>query len=161
MPLQEIVDYQFEDYQAQGFAPFATTASGDLWCWQPDPSVTTEPRIVECPHDCDAGSVFAPDFRSAIYRQLADGVSFHFLCETDLAEHLDLIRHCLERFRPHLLPQQVEHLDLLLARPLQSAVLPAARPTRWHFVIPRGGKLQYFADVFPEITFQWMRPAHL
>jgi hypothetical protein len=161
MPLQEVIDYQFEDYQMEGFVPFAFTAGGDLWCWQTDSSVCAEPRVVECPHDCDEGRVFALDFRSAIYRHLADAVAAHFLCETDLTEHLDMIRHCLERFRPHLLPQQVEHLDSLLARPRQSAVLPAVRPTQWHFIIPRGERTLDLIGQFPEITFQWMRPAHL
>ena len=53
MPLEEIRDYEFEEYQISGFVPLAHTAGGGLWCWELEQSFSAEPRVVMCPRDCD------------------------------------------------------------------------------------------------------------
>ena len=105
MPLEEIIDYHFEDYQSPGFVPFAFTAGGDLWCWRAVPDAVVEPCVVECPHDCEEGSVYAPDFQTAIYRHLLEAAAGLHGTEQDLLDEVDLIQKCCDRFRS-LLSQQ-------------------------------------------------------
>lgn len=157
MPLPDILNYQFESYHLPGFVPFAFTAGGDLWCWRPVKGGAVEPPVVECPHDCEEGSVYAADFGSAIYRHLLEATAAHHLAEQDLLEEIDLVRQCCDRFRRLLSSQQVSTLEAILSRPPQSAVLPAIRPTQWHFILSREEGSQMLAKDFPAITFQWMR----
>jgi len=158
MPLEEIIDYRFEDYQSPGFVPFAFTAGGDLWCWRAVPDAVVEPCVVECPHDCEEGSVYAPDFQMAIYRHLLEAAAGLHGTEQDLLDEVDLIRKCCDRFRSLLSQQQASRLDDILSRPPQSAVLPARRPTRWHFLLSREEGRQLRAE-FPNTPFRWMTPS--
>lgn len=164
LPLEAIRDYEFEDYQMPGFVPFATTGSGDLWCWEHEQSGGAEPRVVACPHDCDEGSVYAADFTSALYRQLLDGLAIHAQQAADVSEQVGLVRRCLDRYRPLLQPEHVRTLDSFLSRSVQYADLPsigpARRVVRWHFLIPSAELSIIMHDQFPEITFRWMRPAY-
>ena len=157
MPLQDIIDYRFEDYQLPGLVPFAFTAGGDLWCWQAVPDALAEPHVVECPHDCEEGSVYAPDFQTAIYRHLLEAAAGQHIAEQDLLDEVELIRQCCDRFRSLLSQRQAGKLDEVLSRSPQSAVLPARRPTRWHFLLSREEGRQLRAD-FPATTFRWMTP---
>lgn len=71
MTPEQIANFRFEDYQLQQFVPFAFTGGGDYWCWHSDPSAGT-PSVWLCYHDDDFASYYAPDFKTALYRQVLD-----------------------------------------------------------------------------------------
>jgi len=70
--LQDIVDFEFQPYHLPGFVPFAFTAGGDYWCWQPAHGGSRGARVVCCYHDYELAAVYAPNFQTALYRQILD-----------------------------------------------------------------------------------------
>ncbi len=71
MTPEQIANFRFEVYHLQQFVPFAFTGGGDYWCWQSDPSGGT-PSVWLCYHDDEFASYYAPDFKTALYRQVLD-----------------------------------------------------------------------------------------
>lgn len=69
LSLNEILNYEPEDYYKPGFVPFASEADGSDWAWWPSAHFET---VVSCPHDCSVGEYDAPTFVSFIYRRLLD-----------------------------------------------------------------------------------------
>jgi hypothetical protein len=70
--LQQIADFEFQSYHLPGFVPFAFSGGGDYWCWQP---VNTDLRgtpVLCCFRDYEFATIYAPNFQSAIYRQILD-----------------------------------------------------------------------------------------
>jgi hypothetical protein len=67
---REILEYKFEDYHLPGFVPFAFTGAHDPWCWRPDLADERGTPVVYCPHDEYNASIYAPDFATALYRQI-------------------------------------------------------------------------------------------
>jgi len=70
--LQDIVDFQFQSYHLPGFVPFAFTAGGDYWCWQPEHTDRRGTLVLCCHHDYEFATVYAPNFHTALYRQILD-----------------------------------------------------------------------------------------
>ena len=70
--LQDIVDFKFQPYHLPGFVPFAFTAGGDCWCWQPTQTDRRGTRVLCCHHDYEFATVYAPNFHTAMYRQILD-----------------------------------------------------------------------------------------
>lgn len=70
--LQDIVDFHFQAWQLPGFVPFAFTAGGDFWCWQPAVADQMGARVVCCFRDNEFATVYAPNFHTALYRQILD-----------------------------------------------------------------------------------------
>ena len=80
MPLDEIADYQPEEYHKPGFVPFASEGDGSHWCWWP----SVHPgKVVLCPRDCEEGEFYAPSFTGFLYRRLLD----YARCVSDKEEH--------------------------------------------------------------------------
>jgi hypothetical protein len=74
-PLEEIAEFRFPDYgepYLPGLVPFAFTAGGDYWCWQARSGVSDNPRVLLCPHECEDGEIYAPNFSAALFRQCLD-----------------------------------------------------------------------------------------
>ena len=158
LPLEEIAEYEFEDYQISGLVPFASTGGGDLWCWQPAFLGPDGPRVIECPHDCTEASVYAPDFRSFLYRRLLDEACACFLDAEGMEEHRSGLLRGFEQVSALLQTEEREMLASVLNSPIQSEVLPAVRPTRWSFIVPPKSELQEFIRrSFPDEIFEWMR----
>jgi hypothetical protein len=68
-PLEEIAAFTFQAYHLPGFVPFAFTAGGDYWCWQPAHTDARGTRVVCCHRDCELATVYAPNLAAALYRQ--------------------------------------------------------------------------------------------
>ena len=162
MPLEEIAGFEFQSYHRPGFVPFATSGSGDLWCWQPAFTDERGTRVLYCPHDCYDADVYAPDFMSAIYRHLVDQAA---------TMHRDL--DSVERSRQHLLaatsalqpfltPERRESLSQICRLPVQSPLLPARVPTVRHFLLSSGEHSELlrhhlsYEDM--DAPIRWMEP---
>ena len=70
--LQEIADFRFQPFHLPGFVPFAFTGGGDYWCWQPEYTDHRGTRVVCCYRDCEFAAVYAPNFHTALYRQILE-----------------------------------------------------------------------------------------
>jgi hypothetical protein len=69
---QAILDFEFEPYHLPGFVPFAFTGGGDYWCWHPAHIDRRGAHVLRCYHDCPLAAVYAPNFHTALYRQILD-----------------------------------------------------------------------------------------
>ena len=74
--LQEIADFEFKPYHLAGLVPFAFTGRGDYWCWQPAQTDYRGTRVLCCYHDEEFATVYAPNFHTALYRQILDFCSW-------------------------------------------------------------------------------------
>lgn len=70
--LQDIAGFKFESYHMAGFVPFACTAGGDYWCWQPAHTDERGTRVLCCHRDSEFATVYAPNFQTALFRQTLD-----------------------------------------------------------------------------------------
>jgi hypothetical protein len=69
---QAILDFEFEPYHLPGFVPFAFTGGGDYWCWHPAHADRRGAHVLCCCHDCELATIYAPNFHTALYRQILD-----------------------------------------------------------------------------------------
>lgn len=70
--LSEIAEFSFPDFyepHLPHLVPFAFTGGGDYWCWQTDRTNERGTRVLLCPHDCNEGNIYAPNFAAALFRQ--------------------------------------------------------------------------------------------
>lgn len=118
LSLEAIAEFQFEAYCLPGFVPFAFTAGGDHWCWQPGYTSAHGTRVVYCPHDNFLATVYAPQFAGAVYRQ-----ALAICSETDLDAPAFLRRWAADlsdlfpaRWRTRLLELAESPARALLAR---------------------------------------------
>jgi len=72
LPPVEMVKFEFPSYCLPGFLPFAFTGGGDYWCWQVPDRNEGDSRVVLCHHDSEFATVYAPNFRTALFRQAID-----------------------------------------------------------------------------------------
>jgi hypothetical protein len=70
--LQEIAEFEFQSYHLPGFVPFAFTAGGDYWCWQPASTDERGTPVICCFHDYELATIYAPNFQAAVYRQILE-----------------------------------------------------------------------------------------
>jgi len=82
--LEKIAEFKFWPDQLPGFVPFAFTGGGDDWCWQPEFTDSRGTRVVCCWHDSNMATVYAPDFASALFRQVIE------FCSTTDDDELDV-----------------------------------------------------------------------
>jgi hypothetical protein len=68
--LAEIRDYAYPSYYQPGFVPFASTDTGDFWCWWPERATDAGTPVVLCPHDNIYAHIDAPDFGGWAYRRV-------------------------------------------------------------------------------------------
>ena len=68
--LQEIAEFEFEDFQYDRFVPFAKTGGGDYLAFDPQRQKTKQAFVVELPRDCEIGSVHSPTFTACIYIEI-------------------------------------------------------------------------------------------
>src|SRR5689334_1633542 len=73
--LEEIINFEFQPYHLPGFVPFAFTGGGDFWCWQPSFADGRGIRVLLCHHDSEFATVYAPNFKTALFRQALDFAS--------------------------------------------------------------------------------------
>jgi hypothetical protein len=158
LTLEEIAEYAFQDYQLPGFVPFAENGASTVWCWQVDSSGPDGPLVVECSRDCDAALVYAPDFRTAIYRRLLDQACICSCTAEEVEEQVAEIRGCAARLSTVLLPGERAFLGSILARPVESEVMPAGRSMRWHYIVhPKSEIRELIRSLFPEERLMWMQ----
>ena len=75
-PLEDILALDFSEYYNHlcvKIAPFAFTGNGDHWCWD----IENGMRVLLCPHDSNEAVIYAPDFKTAIFRQALEGASLN------------------------------------------------------------------------------------
>lgn len=113
---QAIADFKFEDYHLPGFVPFACTASGDHWCWQPARTDQHGTPVLCCPHDDYFATVYAPNFAAALYRQ-----TLAVCHETDLDAPAFLRRWAID-LANLLRPEWTARLQELAASPDRSTL---------------------------------------
>lgn len=85
LPMGHITAHQFHKQQIDGLVPFGRTANEDLWCFYPGIDAETQQAVVFCPDEDEVATIYAPDFRSFVYRSLLE----EFAC-TGLTEHYDV-----------------------------------------------------------------------
>ncbi len=136
MPLEQIADFPFEPYHLPGFVPFATTAGGDLWCWQPAFTDARGTRVLSCPHDCYDADIFAPDFVSAVCRHLVDEAACMHPDPASVEEYRQLLLAVASQLEPFLSSFQQKSLAHICQLPVQHFRPPAIRPTDWYFLLP-------------------------
>lgn len=119
MPLEEIRDYQFQDYQKPGFVPFGFTGRGDLWCWWPEGADPQGTPVVLCPHDDMMAHVEAPHLMGFLYRRVLDYVSGGFDPE-DEAEAREHVRDWHRLIGSEVPAAWAETVAALSGRPLVS-----------------------------------------
>ena len=71
MPVEDIINYEYEAGESQDIIPFATTAGGDKWVWVTDRNY----YIGICDHADTIGEFYACDLESAILRHIFEYVT--------------------------------------------------------------------------------------
>jgi hypothetical protein len=135
MPLEEIADFEFQSYHRPGFVPFATSGSGDLWCWQPAFTDERGTRVLSCPHDCYDADVYAPDFVSAVFRHLVDQAAAMHRDSDSVEQSRQRLVSATSALQSFLSPERQESLLHICRLPVQSPLLPARVPTVWHYLL--------------------------
>ncbi|MFL5807305.1 MAG: SMI1/KNR4 family protein [Roseiflexaceae bacterium] len=74
--LDQIRDYAYPSYYQPGFVPFASTDTGDFWCWWPERATDAGAPVVLCPHDSIFAHIDAPHFEGWIYRRVLTYAAF-------------------------------------------------------------------------------------
>lgn len=156
---RQIADFEFADYHLPGFVPFAFTGGGDYWCWQPRFTDDRGTRVVLCPHDYELGTVYAPNFGAALYRQVLEYSAQGFLSEDEVA----VARAMLKRWAVDLacvLPaawcERVEAISRV------AATVRSGRDRKLVLISEEALNRFESADLaFPEIDseFHWMQPS--
>ena len=163
MPLGEIVAFKFKSYHLPGFVPFAITGAGDYWCWQPEFTQGSSTRVLLCLHDSDDADIYAPDFISAVYRQVVEGAT----AVMEEVEAIETSRRelamAVSALRPFLLPARQDTLADIIQRPVQTRHPPTTRSIDWHYLIPLPECREIInrdlgAD-YVDSKFRWMQPS--
>jgi hypothetical protein len=121
--LEEILANNLTEEVKPGFVSFACNGAGDDWCWYPPAAVNGKVPVLSCPHDSDTAEFFAPNFITAVYRQII------FACECGFGaglftqgEDIDWERQYLKRWSDEIGPM----LPAAAAKTLAS--LPDLKP---------------------------------
>ena len=102
-----------------GFASFAFTGGGDDWCWYAPAAIGGRVPVVQCPHDdCDA-TFYAPDFISAIYRNILEASLGGFGRDQSNPIEREYLRRWSKELGPMLPPAAAQTLASLVAAPVK------------------------------------------
>lgn len=83
LEVDDILNYEYEEYELENIVPFAYTVGGDKWGWYCDDNMLIK-SIVLCYHDDDEGVFYADNLESAIFRNILEYVSdSNFYCNAD------------------------------------------------------------------------------
>lgn len=137
MPLEMIATFRFEPYHLPGLVPFAITAGGDYWCWQPEFTRESKTRVLCCYHDCYDADIYAPDCISAIYRRLLEGAT---VMQPD-ASAVETYRHemvsAASAIAPFISSAWQQTLFRVADRALQTPRSPTSNATDFFLLSPR------------------------
>jgi hypothetical protein len=64
-----------------GFASFAFNGAGDDWCWHAPSTVRGRVPVLSCPRDELEATFYAPDFITAVYRNILEASLGGFGCD--------------------------------------------------------------------------------
>jgi hypothetical protein len=81
---EAILNFQFQPWHLPGFVPFAFTGGGDYWCWHPARAGDQGFHVMCCFLDDRMATVYAPNFHTALYRQI-----LQFCAESSECEDID------------------------------------------------------------------------
>ena len=117
---EDIVNWDAPEHfdPAHKLVPFASTSTGDMWCWyQKDGDET----VVLAPHDENGATHFAPDLEAFLLRHMIQ--AFAEMVEDDgtdftLAQRSEAARANVRTVTPYLNEGWVALLEELAARPL-------------------------------------------
>ena len=115
-PLQNIVDFQYGNYEVDRFVPFAHTGGGDNWSWDPNRQGKFGVAVVDLPHDSETGRVYAPNFIGALYRHALEFANYCYE-EEESRRWLALWCRC---FTPYFPKKWIEKLQNAQAAPYVS-----------------------------------------
>ncbi len=117
---EDMVNWDAPDHfdPAHRLLPFASTASGDLWCWFQQGG---EESIVLAPHDENGATFFAPDLEAFLLRHMLQ--AFAEILDDDgmdftPAQRGEVARANVRTLAPYLNEGWLELLTELCARPL-------------------------------------------
>lgn len=117
---EDMVNWDAPDHfdPAHRLLPFASTATGDLWCWY---QKNGEESIVLAPHDENGATYFAPDLEAFLLRHLLQAFA-EILDDDGLdftpAQRSEVARANVKTLAPYLNEGWLELLTELAARPL-------------------------------------------
>lgn len=144
-PLNKIANFEFEPDCLPGFVPFAFTGAGDFWCWQPEFTDGNGTRVVCCYRDSYDARIYAPNFSSALFRQILE------FCNYD--DHKDDARDFLRRWAVDLAPIFSARWQELLHKLASRSKLPVLSELELKDIEKR--ELPY--DLM-DTDVRWMRP---
>lgn len=117
---EDMVNWDAPDHfdSAHRLLPFASTSTGDLWCWYQKGG---EESIVLAPHDENGATYFAPDLEAFLLRHMLQ--AFAEILEDDgtgftRAQRSEAARANVRVLAPYLNEGWLELLTELCARPL-------------------------------------------
>jgi hypothetical protein len=106
--LEEMLDFEFPSHcqpQLLKLVPFAFNGAGEYWCWATDQGM----RVLHCSYQSHNALIRAPDFKSALFRQVLSGASQDCGFEDDQVDKVDNAKALLARYSadlPLILPQK-------------------------------------------------------
>jgi len=162
MPTEEIRDHEREDYHKPGFVPFAFNGAGDHYCWWPEAVHEYGVPIVECPHDYERATVFAPNFLGFVYRNILHLAAHHYDPDHDKYSR-DLLRDYDRRLTPLLPEPWGNMIRSLVARPAVTRTMTSPNGQHswaWTGLIPED-ELAHLVSTslsYPDLDreFTWM-----
>ncbi len=102
-----------------GFASFAFSGAGDDWCWYPPSAVGGRVPVLLCPRDEFEATFYAPDFITAVYRNILEASLGGFGCDEAKPVEREYLRRWSKELGPLLPPRAAETLRALISAPVR------------------------------------------
>ena len=118
LSLDEILNYEKDEWSKDGFVPFAFNGAGEKWCWYPEYKSGNDVPIVLLP-DGDTGEFYAQNFTQSLFRQIIDFISFS-IDEDDFEEQIKYLRKWSSVFKEYFRDEWILEISKILQESSQN-----------------------------------------